>query len=550
MSHTLKNNAYHILGLDTSASEKDILKRSKEIINRLKADDTPDYDLDIGLFEGFRTEDAVKDALQRLQAPKKRIREYFFWFQISDSVDEQVLGLLKLKDYLNAIRTLENASEGQNTKAFFYKKNLAILYCLVLSAEDNKDYLQRSLVAWKELVDSDKFWVSFSKVYKLHDEQTASEDIISDFKKHVVEYLSDIYTELHHIHKNSDYLNEFQQVFSAKGEKIEKSVLEPAYKAINQSVEGLEKMEVSKDGIFEKEKAEAIKRLIITIQNELNKLIDLGLYEESQTKIMRDRSANALRSIVLDLHNNLNELDKSQGLLEVAIKIAGTESLKNKLRSELEQIQKNIRDDAENCIVIEIPGAFQSSTVIFKNDFLEYDNKRIFFNDAMSISFDSTKHTTSVYFIPVSTSYKYRWSIISGKENISISFSTSKEESEEKEVWLKLIGLTSNLIEPLIVKRIVDQIFNRGETIRIGDVEFSKQGYSKIEFKLFGKNEKVMVNWSDTIYIPRLHQGSVILWQDKDGNSQQFTTIAMSTPNAVLLPELVQACYDNRENNI
>ena len=124
MLSTLKNNAYHILGLDTSASERDITKRSKEIINHLKADDVPDYDLDIGLFEDFRTEDAVKDALQRLQAPKKRIREYFFWFQIGDGVDEQVLGLFKLKDYLNAIRTWQNASEGQSTKAFFYKKNL------------------------------------------------------------------------------------------------------------------------------------------------------------------------------------------------------------------------------------------------------------------------------------------------------------------------------------------------------------------------------------------------------------------------------------------
>lgn len=213
MSQTLKNNAYHVLGLDTSASEKDILKRSKEIINRLRADDIPIYDLDTGIFKNFRTEDSVKEALQGLQTPKKRIKEYFFWFQIADSIDEQAIGLFKLKDYLNAIRIWEHVSTNQHTKSFFYKKNLAILYCLVLSVDDNKDYLHNSLVVWKELIDSDKFWASFSKVYKLHDEQTASEDIISDFKNHVVKYLSDIYTELHHIHKDSDYINEFQQVF-------------------------------------------------------------------------------------------------------------------------------------------------------------------------------------------------------------------------------------------------------------------------------------------------------------------------------------------------
>ncbi|MDO8512427.1 MAG: hypothetical protein Q7S57_04085, partial [bacterium] len=505
MSQTLKNNAYHILGLDTSASERDILKRSKEIINRLKADDVPTYDLD--LFKDFRTEDSVKDALQQLQAPKKRIKEYFFWFQIADSVDEQVLGLLKLKDYLNAIRTWENASEGQNTKAFFYKKNLAILYCLMLSAEDNKGYLQNSLAIWKELIDSDKFWASFSKVYQLHDEQTASEDIISDFKNHVAKYLSDIYTELHHIHKNSDYVNELQQVFSVKGERMEKSVLGPAYHAIGKAVEGLEKMEVSKDGKFDKEESEAIKGLVASVSSELNKLIDLGLYDDSQTKIMRDRAANALRAVVLDLHNNLSELDKSHGLLEVAIKLAGTESLKNKLQSELEQIQKSIKDDAENSLAIKISGIFSNSTIVFKTNFVEYKNKKIFYKDATGISFDSTATRHSINGIPTGTTYAYRISIISEKETISLSFSASRDESKEKEDWSKLVNWTISLIEPLIVKRIVDQIFSRGENVKIGDVEFSKQGYSKMKYKLFGENEKMMVKWSD-VYIPKLHQGA------------------------------------------
>ena len=548
MSHTLKNNAYHILGLDTSASERDILKRSKEIINRLRGDGVPDYDLDIGVFEGFRTEDAVKDALQRLQAPKKRIKEYFFWFQIADGVDEQVLGLLKLKDYLNAIRTWQNASDDQSTKSFFYKKNLAILYCLALSASDNKEYLKKSLEAWKELVDSDKFWASFSKVYKLHDEQTASEDIISDFKKHIVEYLSDIYTELHHLHnKHSDYLSEFQKVFSAKGEKIEKSVLGPAYQAISHAVEGLEKMEVGKDDSFDKEESEKIKGLVASVQQELNKLIDLRLYDDSQTKIMRNRAANALRTIVLDLHNNLSELQKSEGLLGVAIKLAGTESLKNKLRGELEQIQKNVKDDAENAVAIEIPGTFRSATVVFKNTYVEYNKKKIFFKDATSYSFDSTATSHSLYGIPTGTSYVYNWSVISEKETISVSLTASKDESKAKEDWVKLVSLSAGIIEPFIVKKIMEQIFDRGETVKFGEVEFTKKGYSKMKFKLFKKNEKLMVYWSDTIYIPKMHQGQVILWEDKNGESGQFASIPMSTPNAVILPALVQTCYDRRE---
>ncbi|MBA3047894.1 hypothetical protein KJ863_01360 [Patescibacteria group bacterium] len=81
MSNALKNNAYHILGLDTTASQKDILKRSKEIIKRLKIDDLPEYDLDLGLFDDFRTEESTNEAIRKLQTPKKRIKEYFFGFK-------------------------------------------------------------------------------------------------------------------------------------------------------------------------------------------------------------------------------------------------------------------------------------------------------------------------------------------------------------------------------------------------------------------------------------------------------------------------------------
>ena len=84
MTTSLKDNAYHVLGLSAAATSKQILQRSNEIVQRLKIDDVPEYELDIPAFNNNRTEEAVKDALRRLQAPKSRLREYFFWFRIAD----------------------------------------------------------------------------------------------------------------------------------------------------------------------------------------------------------------------------------------------------------------------------------------------------------------------------------------------------------------------------------------------------------------------------------------------------------------------------------
>jgi hypothetical protein len=304
----------------------------------------------------------------------------------------------------------------------------------------------------------------------------------------------------------------------------------------------LEKLKVSEDGKLDKEESDHIRNAVGVIQAEMNKLIDLGLYDDSQTKIMRDRAANALRAIVLDLHNNLSELDKSAKLLEVAISIVGTDSLKNKLNAELEQINKNVTDDAENSLAIEVPGTFGGGTVLFKNSYLEYNNKRIFYKDATAVSYHAMNQ--SINFIPVSQSFSFM--VASEKEKISFSFGTTLHigKKAKQDVWGKLIGLSGGLIEPHIVKRYVDKIFDRGEPVKIGNVEFSKEGYSKTRTKLFGGKETETVLWTDTIYIPKFDSGQVVLWKDKDGKGVLFEQIAMSVDNAVVLPELVQACVN------
>lgn len=546
MTHTLSNNAFHILGLDTSSSQKDVSKRAKEIINRLKIDDKPVYETDIDVSDVLRTESSVKEASEKLQLPKKRIKEYFFWFQIADDIDERAVGFIRGNKYDQALAIWQKASDSDTAKALFYKKNLALLYCHLLGKEDNKRYLQDSLQAWSDVINSDKFWSAFSKLYKLHDDQTSNQEIIDDFRGQTVAFLSDIFTELNHTHKDDNYINEFQKVFSSKGGKMEKTVLNPIYATINDAVESLEKMKISEDGIFDKDEADLVKKSVGAIQSELNRLIDLGLYDDSQSKLMRDRAASALRSIVLDLHNNLNEYTRSKKLLEVAMEICGTESLKNKLKGELEQIQKNIADDVENSLVFDIPG-YTNRVIAIKNNYIqdvnkEVFNKKIFFKDVISISYHSTKHTTSVYGLNVSTSYEYHLTIVSTSENITLSLSAGHDDSNEKTTWLKVVGPVDSLVGPFIVKRFVDQIFDRGETVKIGAVEFDKEGYFFMRTKFFGGKVKESVPFDDNLYVPKFDSGDVILFKHADGKSAQFTRVSMSTDNAVVLPELIKAC--------
>ena len=247
MTNPLDNNSYRILGLDATASQKEVLRRSKEIINRLKIDDYPKYDIDIKLPDKYRTEASVKDALKELQAQKSSINQYFFWFRIEDKNDREALENIKEGSFTKALKVWKTVSkDNEKPVAFFYKKNLALLYCLLLD-EESEGYLNHSLSIWKELLNSEKFWMAFLKSYGQNTEQAASEEIIPSLKTSIIKELSDVYTDLGKTQKNPGYTKAFQEIFATYGKKTEKDLLNPVYKSIYDKLEELKKIKIEEE---------------------------------------------------------------------------------------------------------------------------------------------------------------------------------------------------------------------------------------------------------------------------------------------------------------
>lgn len=76
-------NYYHILWLETTATQKQIDKRWKEMLKYLAIWDIPDYDdVDFPFTKRYRNETFVKDALNGLRNPKIRLQHIFFWINL------------------------------------------------------------------------------------------------------------------------------------------------------------------------------------------------------------------------------------------------------------------------------------------------------------------------------------------------------------------------------------------------------------------------------------------------------------------------------------
>lgn len=343
MNETLVNNAYHILGLSPTDNNRQILSRSKEIINRLKIDDVPEYDLDIGLIPVNRTEHSVQKASQKLQQPKEKLIESFFWFRFTTPVDIEVLSYLKRKDFNNAIRIWKNAADIGDSHLLNYQKNLSLLFTLLLHSEYNPEYLRESLGYWSSTFSSDQFRRYLQHELINEESNLINLESLTSFETTAKSYLSDIFTELYQIHKEPDAISKFLQLFPIKGEKLNKTVLEPTFQNINTAAENLRAMNISEDGVLSKEEKNEINKNLKTVETQLAFLGKLALYEDSQVLVMRDKTSTALNKICLDLHNNLDETDYAINLLKIAKNLVGTRSLESKFEENLNQLNEQTR---------------------------------------------------------------------------------------------------------------------------------------------------------------------------------------------------------------
>ncbi len=243
MTASLKNNAYHLLGLSGTASQKQILQRANEIVQRLKIEDVPDYDLDLPAWKNGRTEDSVKDALRRLQAPKSRLKEYFFWFRIFDDTDKQAAGYLTRKEFDKAFAVWE-AGADESEAGVSRKRNLALAQTVsLLHGADPVRRTEASLSTWSSLLDSPTFWKAFATCYKT-DAEMLSDEAIAEFRTEAAGNLSDIYAEIQEVLGGDDFVYRFQQFFDGRGKKIEENILNPVFQVVESAIDQLEQVKL------------------------------------------------------------------------------------------------------------------------------------------------------------------------------------------------------------------------------------------------------------------------------------------------------------------
>lgn len=337
-------NYYHILWLETTATQKQIDKRWKEILKYLAIWDVPNYDdVDFPFSKRYRNETFVKDALNGLRNPKIRLQHIFFWINLETQEDKDVLITIQKWNYLDAIteiRKLKNL------------RNKAIFYTLLLSQEEVVSLIGKEEVSsmttevidiWNINLTDDKKWSSFKKSFYLYDDISTNEDLIQDLRKNADKLLADIFFDIAKIINSSEVNKYFTEIFHVKGTRLHwKS--EEIYLELGRISENLENIKVSDDWVFDDSERNQINVWIEKGKKLIVDLSELGLEKDSKSVVMRDKLTSSIRTIALDLWNNLDNENKA-GIFYIkeALQIVWTEGLKSKLEDDLNTMDGELK---------------------------------------------------------------------------------------------------------------------------------------------------------------------------------------------------------------
>jgi len=181
----------------------------------------------------------------------------------------------------------------------------------------------------------------------------------------------------------------------------------------------------------------------------------------------------------------------------------------------------------------------------FFEDYLIYKDKKIFYRDIDGIAYlwEQTKH--SLFFIPVSTSDRFRVSIRSKDEKYDIFFSSSmfpEETKKKREAFNQVHYIFENFLKSCVLINLLTDYIQQDQ-LEICDLQISMKG---IQRKKFWNNYEILP-WAE-YYSSFLHEGYLYIFKKTDNKEGygSFFSCPVSQINAVVLPDLLNFLFQTK----
>lgn len=525
MNNIIHDNAYGILGLLPNASQKELSRRLKEIEKYISIEELPSYPFDYDTYYKERSLQTVHNAFLNISNVNIQLLHHFFRVYANSEKQLEVLNNIE-KEF--SYENIVNIYKSINKNNFIFDKNIAITITLLIMSEhcENIDEIITFCVdMWYSIIYDEKYIKDFKKIFLLDDEIGIDETILDNLEEKLVVELTKVFSDISQQYDNNQILSMFIDKFGLNNNIFNIDTVEEIYSDIQKNIEIMDSMDISADGVFDNQEKALLKNCLNAFQENFNKLIDLGLYDNEKTVILRDLVATKIRIQILDLFNNLDEDEMALNLMKFAIYVVGTEGLKDKLSNELEILEKyNLPIDTIN--------VGKNNTVTVYNKYLDINHRRIEFDDIQSVAY--LLHTTRTNGIETERTYNFELGIEDELFVLTQNLGWFSNKKQAEEIFYKLINIATFVI-PIMAEKFYASLYS-GNILRIGKLYITKDNYYIRKW-----NGDKIVRFNGRLKIPSVKEGNVILY-DEQGFS--FYEVSLNYSNAPVLIELIKMLRD------
>jgi|GEM_PF-2741622 len=308
--------------------------------------------------EGAMLDEAcLQKIIHRLQDPEERLADEFLWFWPMEEKDKALEALLSG----NIDQTITLWQKKIESSEFFCssiaRHNLALIYhLLLLELEIHKDRIQKrekwkaywykTWRLWLEVINDDGVWSYLTRrAIQLNDPRVNQETVIS-FRQASILFFAFINAKLliEAFWKNDEDVCEFHMEILNKFVKNEFQQEALAH-VINPIIDEIKTLlQIARQKATNLSTMEAAKWLIENVLHLLNAISKI-FPDHPQNQILRDEIALQIREWVSEsiISENVSSLEKAILLLEKAVELSGTESVRERLSKELGEAKRALK---------------------------------------------------------------------------------------------------------------------------------------------------------------------------------------------------------------
>ena len=340
-------NAFRILGLPVTATDREITQRLDEFDAYMTIGKIPEFELDLPCLGGIdRSKETIRQAANTLNNNRTKLEHCLFWFWKINNNDDQALDALKIGDWDSALLIWNNSNtQVSNNYQLSSLKNIVLLQSVQLFKSSNliADKFNALVKCWGKILSYTdiinyltKLCPDLSNDLDIEEvKNIVGEILYTSTKKYVLEWISN---------GNLDMAKAYLEAFydSSFSNSTYSNIRKDITKAITEKID-------RKCAIMESSEFSDMHKLIELTEEFTQCAIELycqlkGVLSSSDPMVQHygKKIESIINNNAIEYSNQTENWEEIKELLESAIRNFDDNSLTHQLKESLSVIKKNI----------------------------------------------------------------------------------------------------------------------------------------------------------------------------------------------------------------